>query len=159
MRRVKKVIIGIISLIIAPILVIMLLLYQPSAVKMTTVTFLTQNGEVTVNTEVADTFVKHQVGLMNRTNMDYNSGMLFIFQGESPRSFWMKNTLIPLDMIFVDSNLRVVSIIKNAQPCGTIACETYPSGASAMYVVEVNGGFADEESIRIGDKMTINTPG
>jgi len=156
MQKLKKIIIGLCALIVTPVILIMLVLYQPS-LKMNTVTFETSKGDVVVNTEIADSIIKHQVGLMNRTELGQDAGMLFIFSGESPRTFWMKNTLIPLDMIFVDSKLRVVNITKNAKPCNTIACELYPSGVPAMYVVEVNGGFADKKGIKIGDKIRITT--
>jgi len=154
MKKIKKIIIGIISLIVAPIIIIMLLLYQP-VYKTDTVVFITDKGEVPVTVEIADTPAKHARGLMNRSEMDYNSGMLFIFGNEATRSFWMKNTLIPLDMIFIDSNYKIVNITKQAQPCKTIACEFYPSGVPAAYVVEVNGGFVDEKGIKIGDEIKV----
>lgn len=152
MQKITKIIIGVMSLIVTPIIIIMLILYQPT-MKTSTVSFLTEKGEVKINVEIADSVMKHQIGLMNRTSMDYKSGMIFIFGSERPRSFWMKNTLIPLDMIFVDSNFKIVNITKQAQPCKIITCEVYPSGVSAMYVVEVNGGFVDDKGIRIGDQI------
>jgi len=154
MSKMLGFLLGISYFLVYPFILLLLLLYNP-VLKTDQVTFLADNKDIIVNVEIADNVFKHQIGLMNRTSLDYNSGMLFVFQNERPRSFWMKNTLIPLDMIFVDSNLRIVNIIKNAQPCKTIACELYPSGIPAKYVVEVNAGFVDKEGIEIGDKIRI----
>ena len=107
------------------------------------------NGEkiYEVKCETADTFYKQAIGLMNREKLDENQGMIFIFDDEKPREFWMKNTLIPLDIIFLDKDFKIVSIIKNAQPCKTIDCEIYPSINPAKYVIEINGGFSKKYNI------------
>ena len=94
--------------------------------------------------EIADTLEKHAQGLMNRERLNSESGMLFIFDTESKRSFWMKNTLIPLDIIWIDENKKVVFIKHNAEPCKTEKCKTFGPNKNAKYVLEINGGLAEE---------------
>lgn len=83
---------------------------------------------------------------MYRESMPTGHGMLFIFNDTEPRGFWMKNTKIPLDMIYLDENLTVIEIKKNVRPCLEDPCEVYQS-KPAMYVLEVNAG----ESVKIKD--------
>jgi len=150
----KKILIGLASLLaIVVILVLSVPFFTPKFEK-TTVSFpdIKKNFEV----EVADTSAKRTLGLMNRSNLLENTGMLFIFDDESEKSFWMKNTLIPLDMIFIDSKFEIVHIQKNAQPCKTITCTTYSSVKSAKYVVEINGGLSDKFGVKEGQKIEIN---
>ena len=66
----------------------------------------------------------------------------------------MKNTLIPLDMIFVDSNSKIVDIIENVPPCERDECPTYPSKEPAQYVLEVNAGFIQDKGVKIGDQFS-----
>lgn len=103
--------------------------------------------------ELAETPEQKAKGLMHREFLPVNQGMLFIFDNEKPRTFWMKNTLIPLDMVFINSNLNVVDI-KQAVPCTKEPCELYQS-APAQYVLEVNSGIAEEKEIKIGSKMEL----
>jgi uncharacterized membrane protein (UPF0127 family) len=104
----------------------------------------------TVAVEVVNTFEQRQHGLMFRKHLDVNAGMIFVFADASPRNFWMHNTLIPLDMIFVNSSFRVIGIVANATP------ETDSlrgvEGAS-QYVLEVNGGFCAKNGIEAGDRF------
>jgi len=116
----------------------------PSAV------FLTETGEVEVVVEVADAPDERQKGLMFRSSLE--GGMLFIFESEQPLNFWMKNTLIPLDMIFISKELEVVKIL-SAIPCEADPCPFYSSKEPALYVVEANQGFAQKSGIGIGDKV------
>ncbi|GAB4198073.1 MAG: DUF192 domain-containing protein [Wenzhouxiangellaceae bacterium] len=92
-------------------------------------------------------------GLMFREEMPLDHGMLFIFHNEQPRSFWMKNTWIPLDIIYIDSERKVVSVIENARPCRTTRCPGYPSTGPAQYVLELNAGQADELHLAAGDEL------
>jgi uncharacterized membrane protein (UPF0127 family) len=94
-------------------------------------------------------------GLMFRDAMPEDHGMLFIFPGEAPRSFWMKNTRIPLDIIYVGEDLRVVSVARNARPCAADPCPGYPSAGPAKYVLELNAGQANALKVRPGDPMTL----
>ena len=81
--------------------------------------------------------------------------MLFAFVDESPRGFWMKNTLIPLDILYFDTNRRLVSMQLNAMPCGANPCPLYPSNAPARYVLELSAGTARRVGVRIGDELSI----
>ena len=83
--------------------------------------------------------------------------MLFIFEREDMHSFWMKNTLLPLDLIFISEELTVVDIIQ-AAPCKELPCANYTPEEKALYVVEVNQGYAKSKGIKIGDKVTIYVP-
>ena len=114
----------------------------------TSIRFLNEEREaMKISVEIADTMYKQTIGLMNREKLDEDKGMLFIFNDEKPREFWMKNTLIPLDMIFLDKNFKIVKILENAQPCKTIDCDIYSSILPAQYVIEVNGGFSKKYNI------------
>ncbi len=103
-----------------------------------------------VRVEIADTPSKREVGLMYRKHLDEDAGMLFIFPESGHLSFWMKNTVIPLDMIFADSDARVVGIVADAEPF----TET-PRGVdgSAQYVLEVNAGFCARHHVAAGDRF------
>lgn len=117
------------------------------------VDFIGSNGTVTtVYVEVADTPWALQQGLMYRTSMDEHKGMLFVFGWDGPQSFWMENTPLPLDMIFINSRLDIVDINHNATPYST---DVFTSRESCRYVVEVNGGFCERHDIGIGDRVRI----
>ena len=102
-----------------------------------------------IDIELATTEEEHARGLMFRKQMDENKGMLFMFSYEDWRSFWMRNTLIPLDIIYVNAKREVVSICKNAK---TLDETSLPSEAPAMYVIEINAGLCDKYGI---DKGTV----
>jgi YVTN family beta-propeller protein len=104
--------------------------------------------------EVPDDREEFVRGLMFRKHLPWNAGMLFAFSDEETRSFWMKNTLIPLDMMFVDSSSRIVDIKENVPPCKQDECPTYPSQEPAQYVLEVNAGFVQDKGVKIGDHLT-----
>jgi len=108
------------------------------------------NTKVKIDIEIADDDYQRQLGLMNRKEMNENQGMLFIFPRQDFLSFWMRNTLISLDMIFVDENKRVVTIHKNTR---ILSDASYPSSKPAKYVVEVVAGFTDKYKIQVGDKI------
>lgn len=116
----------------------------------------TTNSEIMVNVEVADTPQKQSQGLMFRENMKWDHGMLFIFDNETILSFWMKDALIPLDMIFVDKTFRIINVVDNALPCNIEPCPDYSSEKPAKYVIEVNAGFAETNDIEAGDFISIN---
>jgi YVTN family beta-propeller protein len=103
--------------------------------------------------EVPDDSEESMRGLMFRIHLPWNAGMLFPYSNEEPRTFWMKNTLIPLDMIFVDSSSKIVEIKENIPPCEQDECPTYPSVQPAQYVLEVNAGFVQEKGIKVGDRL------
>jgi uncharacterized membrane protein (UPF0127 family) len=103
--------------------------------------------------EIADDDYQRETGLMYRSSMQDDRGMLFIFEDEQPRGFYMKNTDIPLDLIFLNAQNKIVSIAKNAQPRNL---ETIPSEAPAQYVLEVNAGLADQWNLQPGDSLILN---
>ena len=107
----------------------------------------------TVLVEVADSPKKQALGLMYRKKLDKDEGMLFIFADERAHSFWMKNTLITLDMIWLNSKKEVVHIEHSAPPCKESPCLTYSSQFPAMYVLELNGGWAIENDLGLGDTL------
>jgi hypothetical protein len=112
------------------------------------------NG-VSFEVELAKTPEEQHTGLMNRESMPENHGMIFIFEENGPKTFWMKNTLIPLDMIFLDGNMIVVEIKTNVPPCTADPCETYSSENSARYVVELNAGVSEKKNIIVGAKADL----
>ena len=105
--------------------------------------------------EVADDPGEQQLGLMYRDNMPDEHGMLFIFEHEIPRSFWMKNTRIALDILYFDSAQNLVSMHQNVQPCRTPQCPSYKSIKPARYVLELNGGIASKLDVSPGDHLEI----
>lgn len=121
-----------------------------------TVVFDTKNGVVTVNVEVASTTEQQERGLMFRKSLGADRGMLFTFSDTVYRSFWMRNTLIPLDMIFLGEDLRIVNIVYGATPCIAEPCDLYESRYPVKYVVEVNAGYCRKHGISVGDKVLIN---
>ncbi len=102
------------------------------------------------NIEIADDENQRQQGLMYRKQMEPTQGMLFTFDNLAPQSFWMRNTYIPLDILYINEKLEVVSIQKN---CKTLNDTPLPSEKPAMYVLEINGGLSDKLGIKPGDKI------
>jgi len=105
--------------------------------------------------ELAETQEKQALGLMFRDELRDDRGMLFLFPGEAMRSFWMKNTRIPLDIFYFDEDLSLVSVSENVQPCRTQRCPRYPSTGPAKYVLELNAGKAAELGVRKGDALSL----
>ena len=104
--------------------------------------------------EIAETPETLTRGLMERPALAPHAGMLFIFSDVAPRAFWMMNTLIPLDMLFIDADHRIINIQANAPPCvPPQRCPTYHSTAPAKYVLEIAGGRAQALGIRTGDHV------
>ncbi|MCK0177838.1 DUF192 domain-containing protein [Flavobacteriaceae bacterium S0862] len=103
------------------------------------------------NIEIADNEYETQTGLMDRKSMKDTNAMLFIFPDMQLRSFYMKNTLIPLDIIYLDNNYTIVSIQENAKPLDEASLS---SGSPAQYVLEINGGLSQQLKIKVGDKMS-----
>jgi uncharacterized membrane protein (UPF0127 family) len=114
-------------------------------------TFFTGDGNEAVRTidlEIADGNYERQQGLMYRYSMGDTTGMLFIMEREEPQAFWMKNTYISLDIIYLNSDFRIVKIQSYTQP---LSEESIPSYKAAKYVVEVIAGFCDRFGIEEGD--------
>jgi len=119
------------------------------------ITFHAAGGDQTIEVEVARSNYEHAKGLMDRTSLPHHQGMLFVFDSMAPRSFWMRNTRISLDIIYIDDKKKIVSIQKNAVP---MSDNSLPSEGPAQYVVEVNAGFTDLYQIKPGDSLTFNIP-
>jgi len=115
-------------------------------------------GSNCFSVELAKTNAEREKGLMNRSELDQNKGMLFIFNKEDIYPFWMKDTLIPLDMIWIDQNNKVVFVAQNVQPCKSLVCPVTFPAAKAKYVLEINAGLSNKSGIKIGDlaKIEIN---
>lgn len=103
--------------------------------------------------EIADNDYETQTGLMHRSSMKENQGMLFIFEDSRPRYFYMKNTHIPLDIIYIDENKKIVSTQLNAKPMDETSL---PSNANAQYVLEVNTGLYNQWSLKVGDSISFS---
>lgn len=126
---------------------------EPQFRKEGTLRFLDgENGAVraTIDMELADNDMERQFGLMYRKSMAADQGMLFLFERSEPQGFWMKNTFIPLDILFVDENRTILNIHENTVPHSEA---TIASEGPARYVVEVNGGFTAANGIRPGDRI------
>jgi hypothetical protein len=134
-------------------------------IKTTEVTF-TKEGELTLfksatdsiisklDIEIADNEYDTQTGLMYRNSMKEQQGMLFVFQDERPRSFYMKNTRFALDLIYLDANKTIVSFQENAKPMDE---SSLPSNVPAKYVLEVNAGLVKKWQLEVGDKMVFKS--
>jgi uncharacterized protein len=107
---------------------------------------------ILLDIEIADDEAERTRGLMDRLSMPELAGMFFIFEDDQQRSFWMKNTYISLDIIYINSNKEIVSIQKYTQPQTT---SSIPSEKPAKYVLEVNAGFTDKYGINPGDKIEL----
>ncbi len=105
---------------------------------------------VTLDIEIARTDYEIQTGLMYRKDMEDRQGMLFIFPDEAPHSFYMKNTLIPLDILFIDGEYRIVKIHRNAEPLNEAGI---PSGGPVQFVLEVKAGMSDRWGLETGDSI------
>jgi len=106
--------------------------------------------------ELAETSEKQALGLMFRDSLAADHGMLFLFPTELRRSFWMKNTRIPLDILYFDADLELVNVIAEARPCRSDRCPSYPSEGVAQYVLELNAGKAAELGVRPGDVLELH---
>jgi hypothetical protein len=109
----------------------------------------TQKGEYPFTVEVVDTPEKRAEGLMFRQSLAPDAGMLFDFKETREVSFWMRNTFIPLDMVFIAADGKVESIHVNARPHDPTSI---PSGAPVQYVLEIPGGRSAEIGLKPGDK-------
>lgn len=110
-----------------------------------------ENRELTFQVEVADTPAKRELGLQYRRDLAADRGMIFLFPSESHHSFWMKNTPIPLDMIFISSDRKIVGIVEQAVPFST---DSRSIPAASRFVLEINGGLARRHGIQVGDSIS-----
>lgn len=105
-----------------------------------------------LNVEVADTDEERSRGLQNRASLSEGDGMLFIFPSESIYRFWMKETLISLDMIWLNSERKVVGIATDVPPCQEDPCPQYGPSEQSLYVLEANAGYAASLGLKAGDQ-------
>lgn len=122
---------------------------QPEFTKEGILTFTDASGKelAKIDIEIADNPAEQQRGLMNRSLLGNNQGMLFIFDEERQQGFWMKNTIISLDIIYVNAAMQIVSIAENTVPYSEASI---PSKGPAQYVVEVNAGYAAQYGLQPG---------
>ena len=113
-------------------------------------------NEKIIFVEVAITPLERQKGLMERTVLEEDNGMLFVFSEEGEYSFWMKNMEISLDIIWINAEGNVVYYVKNASPCVQSPCQTYLPTADALYVLEVNPGVIDMLGIEENTEVVIS---
>ena len=106
--------------------------------------------------ELATVPKEQALGLMFRDSLADDRGMLFIFPSATTRSFWMKNTRIPLDIFYFGEDLRLVNVIEHAKPCRTPQCPGYYSTGPARYVLELNAGKAAELGVKPGDLLVLD---
>ena len=126
-------------------------------------------GENCFYVELAQTAAQRDKGLMYRKELDRNRGMLFIFSAEGGSAsggdkegnypFWMKNTLIPLDIVWINNNNKVVFIANNVQPCRSLVCPSVNPKIDVKYVLEINAGLCEEMGLKLGDRLDIKMPG
>lgn len=141
-----------IFLLIIALICIFLTVYN-ALKKMNTAQFSFSQHNITLQVELAENPFQWSKGLMYKTSLDQDKGMLFIFPNETYRSFWMKNTKIPLDLIFISKDKKIVDIKENFLPCLQVSCSYYKSNQPAKYVLEVNAGFVQKNQILIGEEI------
>ena len=111
----------------------------------------TGGGDVPVTVEVVATPAQQSLGLMYRKELGATAGMLFVFPTAVEHPFWMKNTVLPLDMIFLGDDRKIVGIVKDAVPFTTTSRTV---GVPSRYVLEVNAGFSEKHGVKTGDQAT-----
>jgi len=144
MRRARLIIVAWIAIALMPVLA------SCGATSQVAIVAANNSPRSTVKVEVADTPDARQIGLMYRNHLDANAGMLFVFPSPLAAQFWMKNTVIPLDMLFADSSGKVLGIVANAQPFSEVLLGGF---TGTLYVLEVNGGYAAAHHIVAGDRL------
>lgn len=109
-----------------------------------------------IRVELATDVASREHGLMGHAQLAPDHGMLFVFPDSQPRWSWMKDTLIPLDILYFDDHRKLVSMQLDVPPCKTEPCATYPSDAPARYVLELAAGEARHAGARVGDVLAID---
>jgi uncharacterized membrane protein (UPF0127 family) len=137
------------ALFVSALLIYLFMLHNSLGFVVDTVSF--NGGDLTINVEVAQSAGERAKGLMYREGISEESGMLFIFDSEDKHSFWMKNMSFPIDIIWIDSNFRIVDITMSAVPCMVESCTMYSPGVPARYVLEVQSDFVSGNGVEFGD--------
>lgn len=120
-----------------------------------TLIIATRHAQHRFTIEIARTPYEMERGLMFRDRLPPDHGMLFLYEDDRRVSFWMKNTLIPLDMIWLDGEGRIVWIAHSVPPCKADPCPTFDHEGEALYVVEVVSGFAKQHKLKVGDTLVL----
>lgn len=111
--------------------------------------------QYTINVAIAEDQNQRRKGLMNRTELAENQGMLFVYPDSELRAIWMKGTLLPLDVLFLSSDGKIISIYENLTPCVSGSCEIFDSRFPAKYILEVNTGFIKNHNIDVGQYINL----
>jgi len=111
-----------------------------------------------VMAEIADTPYRMQYGYMFRKKVDAGEGMIFVHRAAGFHSMWMKNTLVPLDMVWMDADFKVVHIERSVPPCREDPCPAYGPLRKANYVLELQGGSIGPDQLAIGDRLSVSFP-
>lgn len=119
-----------------------------------------EQGRVCIKTscfsvEIAETPEELSRGLMFRQHLDADKGMLFVFEKEGIYPLWMKNMIIPLDIIWIDKNRRIISIKNDLQPCGIENCPNIAVYEPIKYILEINAGISEKFNFSVGDEVNI----
>lgn len=117
---------------------------------------LWEGGEAIFELAIADAPDERRRGLMNRTREQVGDGMLFIFEEQEQRSFWMHDTLVALDLLFIDEHGRIVHLVEGAQPCPELPCPSIPSVQPTRFVVELPATSASAHAIPLGAQLLID---
>lgn len=134
-----------IIIVVGIVIILIFLYFKRTPTKYTNV----KVGNATIKAEIADTSLKQIKGLMFKKDLPEDQGMLFVFNQDGFHGIWMMNMSFPIDIIWVDSQKKVVDVVKDAQPCRLI-CSTYRPKEKARYVLEVNANFTEKHGVKIG---------
>jgi hypothetical protein len=137
-------------LLILPVVFFLLFGCLAPALRTTNVTI----NDIKLTVWIADTQKARETGLMGVQRINENEGMLFVYEKPGEYAFWMKNTLMPLDLIFVSNDTKIISI-QHMEPCATEPCKIYAPSAEILYAIEVNGGFAQRNNMTVGQTVRI----
>ena len=134
--------------------------FEPQMLPAQPACFVGKEQSITVSLEWAKTAEQRRIGLMGREQLEERSGMLFDYDSLQPaeHSFWMRNTLIPLDIAYINEQGRIVAI-NRMEPCESVAafnCPTYPAGAEFVQALEMNAGFFNRYKLTLGDLLQTN---
>jgi uncharacterized membrane protein (UPF0127 family) len=127
---------------------------SPRAAPEARLTILTDRGPVVLRVEVADTPEARRLGLMHRTSLPPDAGMVFLFERPTRARFWMKDTPIPLSIAFWDERRRIVAIL-DMEPCLADPCPLYDPGVPVVGAVEANRGFFERHEVEVGDRVEL----
>ena len=104
---------------------------------------------------ISDSFIKHMIGLMFRESLDKKSCMLFIFNRNAHHGVWMHNMRFPIDVIWLNEEMRLEDFVENIQPCKTLNCKTYTPKKMVKYIIELNSGFIGSNKINKNSKFAL----